>query len=491
MRVLFVGRSYAQLPYYESVLRALLAAGHEVHYWYDRAWSRNWGDDTALKAFHAAHPEFHVAEAPRRRGWLRKLAMGLREWRAYGWYLTTMRRQSGFYARRWEESLPVSLKRLLALPGGHGMLRAISANPLTCSLLSGLINALPPDRHIKRTVKQLAPDVVAVSPGNLRYSEEGEYLRAAKSLGIPTVVPVYSWDNLTTKGIFNEQPDWLLAWNETQHREAVAYHGFSPERVVITGAPFFDKWFDQANASDTAQPVPDSPPVQPPYILYFGSSANIAKDETGAIKAWLQDLRTQPGLSDLGVLIRPHPANTQPFEVAKTELEADPRVRVAMPGRFPDNPQALAELQATCRQALAAMAINTSAMIDAVALDTPVVSIRWPEFSATQDAALHFQTLAQSGALTICENNQSALQTLIDLQAGNDLTQPGRQAFIRHYLRPLQVLAGTAVALALEAIAAGQPPEAALRKFETPSLSDGAENTAEPATSTLAPASTI
>ena len=47
-------------------------------------------------------------------------------------------------------------------------------------------------------------------------------VKSAKAIGVPVVFPVFSWDNLSTKGLIHVQPDRVLVWNEHQKREAVA-----------------------------------------------------------------------------------------------------------------------------------------------------------------------------------------------------------------------------------------------------------------------------
>ena len=51
-------------------------------------------------------------------------------------------------------------------------------------------------------------------------SEQADWVKSARALGIPVGFPVFSWDNLTTKGIIHVQPDRVFVWNEVQKREA-------------------------------------------------------------------------------------------------------------------------------------------------------------------------------------------------------------------------------------------------------------------------------
>ena len=55
-------------------------------------------------------------------------------------------------------------------------------------------------------------------------SSQIDYLRAARELGVPTALCVWSWDHLSSKALIRECPERVFVWNETQKREAVELH---------------------------------------------------------------------------------------------------------------------------------------------------------------------------------------------------------------------------------------------------------------------------
>ena len=61
-------------------------------------------------------------------------------------------------------------------------------------------------------------------------TEQFEWVRAARTLGIPTCLLVASWDNLTNKGRVQLVPDRVVLWNDFQKREAVEMHSIPPEK---------------------------------------------------------------------------------------------------------------------------------------------------------------------------------------------------------------------------------------------------------------------
>jgi hypothetical protein len=116
-----------------------------------------------------------------------------------------------------------------------------------------------------------------------------DYVKAARQLGIPTILAVASWDNLTNKGLVQVCPDLTLVWNDVQEREAVALHNIPRERIRKTGAQLYDHWFDKSPARDRdsfCSRVGNLDPAQP-IILYLCSSSFICRDEVTFVKEWL------------------------------------------------------------------------------------------------------------------------------------------------------------------------------------------------------------
>jgi hypothetical protein len=75
-------------------------------------------------------------------------------------------------------------------------------------------------------------------------SYQTDYVKSAHRVGVPVVFAPFSWDNLTNRGLIRVEPDRVLVWNDIQKKEATELHGVSPERVVVTGAPRFDEFFE-------------------------------------------------------------------------------------------------------------------------------------------------------------------------------------------------------------------------------------------------------
>jgi hypothetical protein len=255
--------------------------------------------------------------------------------------------------------------------------------------------ALPVDPRVRDTLHRLRPDLVIVSPLVDAASAQVDWIKGAQRAAVPAAVAVASWDNLTNKGLMRIDPDRVFVWNDVQRHEAVRYHAVPAERIVVTGAAVFDRWFDRhpfrsRQAFCSAAGLPDDRR----FVLFTGSSAFIAEgeDELAFVRRWVAALRSSsdPSLAGLRVLIRPHPYNTAAWSAAAF---GDSRISVWPRGPFnPATEHGRRDLFDSLYHAAAIVGINTSAMIEAAIVGRPVLTI--DEF-ATQRGTLHFGYLLQ------------------------------------------------------------------------------------------------
>ena len=451
MRVLVAGRSVYHFSYYRSVLEALRSHGHELELRFDERWSRG-NSDVSLQGFLKEHPEVSLQWSKTRKDWLREPLFALRELRSYSSYLRRFE-QSAYYLDRWRKYLNPAFTRIDKVNAGRWLLGRKS--------ISGAIRVLeamaPAAKNVVADLRSVAPDVVLASPANMRFTEEVEYIKAARHLGIPTAVLVLSWDNMSTKGLINLHPDLLLAWNRTHASEAILHHGISENRILLTGAPFFDKWFDReqhtVDRSEFLRRV--GLPGDMPFVLYLGSSANIARDESWLVTDLIKELSKSSTLDKASIMVRPHPANARPFaELA----QSDQRVVVWPPdGQLPESDGMQADFQNSVQHASAIVGINTTAMIDTLALGRPCVAIITGQYENTQMRAQHFQHLFDSGALNVARSIGEAVTQLEAVASGHDDHAEARLAFLSKFLRPqgMDINAGELVAAAVTELGRG------------------------------------
>ncbi len=308
--------------------------------------------------------------------------------------------------------------------------------------LRSIEGAVPVSEDIVAFLQRHRPDLVVVSPLVDSRSPQVDLIRAAQSLGIPAALAVASWDNLTNKGHLRVKPDLVTVWNEHQREEAVRLHGIPAERVSVTGAQLFDRWFDR-QVSQTRETFCSTVglPVDRPIILYTASSIFIARSELELpfVRRWLTALRASkvPELRDAAVLIRPHPFNSAAWETADLSdlgpVAIWPRARYTPASEASRN-----GFFDSLSYSTAVVGINTSAMIEAAILRKPVLSLLTPDFAGTQEGTLHFHYLLpeNGGFLRVASSVETHLVQLADVLLRPGTVQEELERFVNGFLRP-------------------------------------------------------
>jgi hypothetical protein len=295
-------------------------------------------------------------------------------------------------------------RALEGVPRGVRILtRWLGASPMRAAGATRFLLALdswfPPARNASALLDREQPDALVASPVMWIGSIQGDFLKAAARRGVPTAIWVPSWDNLTNKGLLRFAPDRVFVWNEMQGEELTRYHGVPADRVAVTGAQSFDRWFSDRRVPDRREFCADvGLESDGPFILFLGSSQQIAPKEPEFFLRWLAALRGSgdPVLEEIGVLARPHPTNTAVWR----ELDGRELTGVAVSGAAPlavyedDFDQAY---RAAFRHCIVAVGINTSAMVEAAIFGVPVCTPVLPELTPRQRATLHFRHLERAG----------------------------------------------------------------------------------------------
>jgi hypothetical protein len=452
MRVLYILRSLAHFSYHESIIQPLASAGHALHLLFDKNWSGNRALESVQTRL-AGDNAVTLGWSLRRKDIWRGVLSASRETLSYASYLTRPD-QSPYYTERWRGYLPAPLRWATSATAVRNLL----ARPSTQDRLRAYEQSVPPDAAITRWLKDHRPDILIASPVNMRFSEEVEYVKAAVALGIPAVVPVLSWDNLTTKGLFHIAPDLTLVWNQRQWAEATQIHHLPPEKVAVTGSPFFDKWLDADRFGVEREVFCGRVGLDPrqPFLLYLGSSANIARDETWLVRELANRLRQRPVMPPINILVRPHPANARIYE----QLDEGTARVWPKHGALPESEESLRDFYNSLHHCAAAIGINTTGMIDAVIVGKPCLTLMTDHYRATQLQATHFRYLLEADVLEIADSVDACLDRLAALLSGADSRAEARQRFVREFARPrgIDKPAGAVAAQVIEAVGQGKIP---------------------------------
>src|SRR5262245_26136924 len=306
-------------------------------------------------------------------------------------------------------------------------------------LLVGIVRQLeryvPEDPAIRDFIASHKPDAVLITPLINLGSSQIEYQRAARGLGIPNALCVWSWDHLSSKALIRDWPDRVFVWNDVQRREAMDLHGVPDDRIVVTGAQCFDQWFNRQPSRDRAAFCAHvGLPADRPFVMYACSTLfEHSPPEARLVVEWIRRVRasTRPHLKDVGILVRPHPSRM--FEWDGIDLASlGPTV---LWGRNPLDPVSKADYFDSMYHSAAVVGLITSAFIEAGIVGRDVHTLLVPEFEDNQLGTVHYHYLTNTagGLLTVGEGFDDHLQRL-DAALAQPMTKV--KPFIEAFVRP-------------------------------------------------------
>jgi hypothetical protein len=431
VKVLFLGRHYTYFRNFDSVLRELAARGHRIHLASERGDPEGMGGVALVEALAAANPSITYGEAPGRADdrwtWTAgRLRLGLDHLR----YQHPIFDRASKLRERSRKRTP----RGFVLFGGLLRRAGKWSQRLGASLVRRLERAVPDDPAIRAFIEEQDPDLVLLTPLINLGSSQIDYLRAARALGIPTALCVWSWDHLSSKALIRECPDRVIVWNETQKREAMELHGVPGDRVIVTGAQCFDQWFDRQPSRSRAEFCRAAGlPSDGPYLLWVCSAlVHGSPQEAPFVVDWIRALRSSgsPRLRDVNILVRPHPSRVAEWE----GVDLSGQKAVVWGGNPVDGP-AKADYFDSLAHSAAVIGINTSAFIEAGIAGRPVYTVIEPEMRDNQTGTVHFDYLVSvgGGLLNVADTFGAHIA---QLDAALARPRHGVMPFIREFVRP-------------------------------------------------------
>ncbi|HEV8396037.1 MAG TPA: hypothetical protein VGQ37_17275 [Vicinamibacterales bacterium] len=429
MKILFAALHLAYYRNFDSVVRALAAAGHAVHLTGDEPEGMG-GQQLAERL---------AAEFPGRVTW--DLLPSLE---SEPWFDGARRLRVALdYVRVLDRRYPQKL-RLRTEERTARIVRAASRLPLvgpalTRRALMRFERLMPPGDALVAYLAAQAPDLVVLTSLTYSRSQQLDVLKAARSLNIPVAAAIMSWDHLSSKALLHVVPDRVIVWNEVQKREAVEMHGVPADRVVLTGAQCYDQWFTRVPARSreafcAAMGLRDDRP----FVLWVHSALSPTPEppEPVLVKRWIQALRASadPRLREVGVLVRPHPERLKEW----ADVSLDGFENVAFHGRNPIDREARDDYFDSLYYSGAVAGLVTSAFLEAAIVGRPVLTFTLPDYRIHQEEMIHFRYLmeVEGGLLHMAPDIDSHLHQLAEaLALGGERDERNRR-FVRAFVRP-------------------------------------------------------
>jgi hypothetical protein len=130
----------------------------------------------------------------------------------------------------------------------------------------------------------------------------------ARHRGIKTLGNVLSWDNTSTKTLMDISCDYTTVWSEEMQKEFMQQFPHIKTKVVVTGCPLFDIYYDKSLALDRNSfltAIGLNP--EKPYILYTTNTPSAMEDESQIVARYWEALQASPLAGKVGMLVRLHP----------------------------------------------------------------------------------------------------------------------------------------------------------------------------------------
>lgn len=430
MKILFFGRHFTYFRNFESVLRGLAERGHHIHLAADK--DETLGGLNLVQTLAATYPNVTYGDAP------------LRAVDDDAWVSTLLRRGLDYlrYQHRFFDAALTLRERsrdrtpAIFLTVGR-IVHALGepAQRAVVAVLRTLERSVPEDPAIREYIASHQPDVVLLTPLISLGSSQIEYQRAARGLGIPTALCVWSWDHLSSKAVIRDCPDRVFVWNTVQRQEALDLHGVPDDRIVVTGAQNFDQWFNRQPSRDrTAFCARVGLPADRPFVMYACSTLfDHSPPEAKLVVEWIRRVRASrlPHLQNVGILVRPHPSRM--FEWDNIDLTTmGPAV---LWGRNPLDAEAKADYFDSMYHSAAVVGLITSAFIEAGIVGREVHTVLDPEFEDNQLGTVHYHYLTNTagGLLIVGKGFDDHLERLNETLSRPTATvvKPFVHAFVR------------------------------------------------------------
>ena len=272
-------------------------------------------------------------------------------------------------------------------------------------------------------------------------------LHAAVHYGIPVIAAILSWDNLTSKGFINPQPDRLLVWSAHMRDEAMNLYGIAPDRLIETGTAVHDV-FAHVNRFGTRSENLQRLGLDPKRrTIFYGTNHGAAiVDEVEVVRQiaqWVeQDVLGYP----CQLWVRLHPqAIAGPYSVPLEPYRelASSLVKIEFPPVYASNllwelpKEDLEHLVGLLRDA--DVVINTGSLsVDAAILDRPVICLAYdPSGDLPYDRSVkryysytHMLNLTQCGAVQLASSAADMRKKITTYLAHPELDREGRQRLV-------------------------------------------------------------
>jgi hypothetical protein len=306
------------------------------------------------------------------------------------------------------------------------VLAAARAHQVFEDQLEKLLLSYPRSVEAEKRFKTSRPDVV-VTTGPFQY-EQPAVASAAKTLGIPVMSLIPSWDNLSTKGRMVFKYDGYMVWSERSREELHYFYPASKDvPVYVVGASQFDVFYqDRFRRSRQEFAASLGLRADLPIVVYAVGSPNFLPGEkVGAID--MAERVDRGELGDVQLVVRPHPIhdNAEMVEAfrkfsSRIVLQHTAEAGTPLVARSQSETQ-IVDWVNTFYHADVVVNLASTVTVDAAIFDRPVVNIDYDPQPGQADQQLirevnhewtHFKPIAESGGVWLVNNPRETVEAI-------------------------------------------------------------------------------
>jgi len=337
------------------------------------------------------------------------------------------RDQSKSFAVRWEQSLTQHGKSLTRL------VNSLKAPGKFDKYRRRLEERMGVNPNLLATVLDEQPDFL-LFPSSLLDNITDDVLQLASVFGIPTLMLVAGWDNLSSKGLVYHHPGRIGVWGEQTKAHAIRIQSIPADRVAVIGAPHFEEYFDQPFDNREALRCSFGLPASGSVVLFAGTFRQF--DETKSLKL-IDEAIVRGELPLCHILYRPQPQRLQRyrednfFDYSWQHVTIDPQMAEAYhraqswgSDRFLDR---LHHLPKVYRAVDAVISPMSTVLLEGLLFGRPALCVAFNDGEHTWSAdkvsqMVHFQELYDIPEILVCRDQNRLVDDTRKLLAaiGND-----------------------------------------------------------------------
>lgn len=234
---------------------------------------------------------------------------------------------------------------------------------------------------IKQNLKTLVPDGVVVFSGGAFTGIENSIFSICRKIGVPSVLIVDNWDNLSSKSVIWNSPDGLGVWGPNMLRDALDIHNMTPRICRSIGSARFRPNERQIK------------PIEDDFVFFAGSGKPVI-DEVEAVHE-IRGIMNRNSLNSYKIIYRPHPMSAIDIPSILDSIrghegiEFDDSLGTELKDSFYKE-ENLRSLEMLCKYAKVVIAPTSSIIVESLSVGTPVVSLNWSRKFGEQGELLKY-----------------------------------------------------------------------------------------------------